>query len=169
MTGVKAAVGVGRAIVEEEGIVSRAVGGLPLVEVIGAFLDVFFVLGGERARPVSSDVSIRTSIWRDGSCSYGRVDFGSLSVEDQFFDMFDASCWGWIQYPTKDLKMLDRGIANLQGAVNFRDAIGIAQRGSAAPVRLHSSSLAPALPCKRRRCKAARSAEPRCTTCPGNR
>lgn len=64
MTGVKAAVGVRRAVVEEEGIVSRAVGGLPLVEVIGAFLDVFFVLGGERARPVSSDVSIRTDVWR---------------------------------------------------------------------------------------------------------
>lgn len=60
MAGVKAAVGVGRAIVEEEGIVNRAVGGLPLVEVIGAFLNVLFVLGGKRARPVPFDVSIRT-------------------------------------------------------------------------------------------------------------
>ena len=51
MAGMKAAVGVGRAIVEEEGVFSRAIGGLPLVEVIGAFLDVFFVLGGKRARP----------------------------------------------------------------------------------------------------------------------
>lgn len=94
MAGVEAAVGVGRAVVEEEGIISRAIGGLPLVEVIGAFLDVFFVLGGQRARPFSSDVSMRTDALGDGVGSYGRVDLGSLSVEDQFFDMFDASCWG---------------------------------------------------------------------------
>jgi len=38
--GVQVAVGVGRAIVQEELVVGGAVGGLPLVEVIGASLDV---------------------------------------------------------------------------------------------------------------------------------
>ena len=72
MAGVKAAISIGRAIVEEEGIFSRAIGSLPLVEVIGAFLDVFFVLGGKRTRPVSSDVSMRTDGGLGDGCLFLR-------------------------------------------------------------------------------------------------
>ena len=54
---VQVAVGVGRAIVQHELVVGRAVGRLPLVEVIGASLDV--LLARVRQRTRSATVSKR--------------------------------------------------------------------------------------------------------------
>jgi len=50
VAGVQAAVGVGRPIVQDELVVGGAVGRLPLVEVIGASLDVLVPVGWARAR-----------------------------------------------------------------------------------------------------------------------
>jgi hypothetical protein len=50
VAGVQAAIGVGRSIVQDELVVGGAVGRLPLVEVIGASLDVLLPVLRQRTR-----------------------------------------------------------------------------------------------------------------------
>jgi hypothetical protein len=55
MAGVQAAIGVGRAVVQQELVVGGAVGRLPLVEVIGASLDVLVAVLRQRTRSAARE------------------------------------------------------------------------------------------------------------------
>jgi hypothetical protein len=81
--------------VQHELGIGRAVGGLPLVEIIGASLEV--LLAGLRLRTRSA----RVSGWvnADTMDTYGNVDLGSRSVDAQLFDIVasrhsgGSRCW----------------------------------------------------------------------------
>ena len=87
----QATVGVGGAIVQDEGVTGRAVLGLPLVEVVGASLDVSLAVLRERARSACGAASEGRA--RRDVGAYGNVDLGSLNVDAQFFDMFSDTSW----------------------------------------------------------------------------
>lgn len=89
---VQVAVGVGRAIVQEVLVVGGAVGGLPLVEVIGASLDVLVPVLRQRTRSAARQHG-RGSIKLSEQVPkkpYGKLDLGSLSVDAQLFDIVVA-------------------------------------------------------------------------------
>jgi hypothetical protein len=116
---VQVAVGVGWPIVQHELVIGRAVGGLPLVEVIGASLEV--LLAGLRLRTRSA----RVSGWVNAGTmdTYGNVDLGSRSVDAQLFDIVASRHSGgsrcWEILARRSVEICRRGRIGLTGAVHI--------------------------------------------------
>lgn len=83
----QAAIGVGGSIVKKEALAFWSMLGLPLVKVVGALFDVLLSLLRQRSRARLSRLLAWRRLARTSAKAYGNFDFGSLNVDDQFFDM----------------------------------------------------------------------------------